>query len=512
MLFSYWLSEAFKPQDFLRVNTYLECSASRILTLGFTGLNQEVDFYYLALTKTTSAEFMPSRLHWGKKEYPIDHTLGARIAPDQIGATMKLQYFLEKGIDLSIFELADLDDKALTLYRSRLVLEGGAKAYSQIFDRDLACNGLAVGLIGDYHRKSLAFDQPIALNQLSFDAPSTVKLPNPWTKELMSAYFSPYQILDYWKELVPDLSQVPPEHLDHIRALIKPEERMIYLTYEIEKNLQLDFKHIPKDPRKPRPAVGIRADKKIGPHGLKNFSVYVDTVAWDGVNNGQGSNPDLDRVQAELPALLVQGMWLRHQGEVCLSPVVYHASGRIGLGEISPRESTHGEPWVYATFDPVMSALFISGIGGDFTCAVLRCSITGIPIVNERFEGAFDLRYKGQKGCIYTLSNTGFQAGCTEWPEEMVAQGVQPVLRAEVIEDAGAYLEALEAQGQLVILRYPQKHPSLPPDDKDLLDKALAWSKSRGPWVLEDLKRYHPNLFPQAEKFLKNEKKKGTRK
>lgn len=59
--------------------------------------------------------------------------------------------------------------------------------------------------------------------------------------------------------------------------------------------------------------------------------------------------------------------------------VVYHASRHRGLRWLASKPSTHGQPWVYACKDPVMAAFFLSGTGGDLTCAVGREEGTGLP-------------------------------------------------------------------------------------------------------------------------------------
>jgi len=79
---------------------------------------------------------------------------------------------------------------------------------------------------------------------------------------------------------------------------------------------------------------------------------------------------------------------------------VYHSSPKQHIKIFEPNVSTHGKSWVYATKDKVMSLLFISGIGGDFTCQVGRDPETGRPYICERFKGAFDFRYKGKEGSV----------------------------------------------------------------------------------------------------------------
>ncbi|MCL0099232.1 hypothetical protein M1O16_05320, partial [Dehalococcoidia bacterium] len=60
-----------------------------------------------------------------------------------------------------------------------------------------------------------------------------------------------------------------------------------------------------------------------------------------------------------------------------------------------------------------MAALFLSGKGGDLTCAVGRDG--DIPYVCERFVGAFDYRYANVSGSIYVLPSETFMENKTQW-------------------------------------------------------------------------------------------------
>ncbi|HCW52009.1 MAG TPA: hypothetical protein DGR79_08135 [Clostridiales bacterium] len=174
---------------------------------------------------------------------------------------------------------------------------------------------------------------------------------------------------------------------------------------------------------------------------------------------------------------------------------VYHASPVQGLKVLRPRPSTHGRSWVYATIDPVMAALFVSPIGGDLTCQVGRDPETGAPYVCERFRGAFEHRYAGRSGSIYTLPAGRFLSGQTSWEEEVVSEeAVVPVGEVR-IADARAYLLELAAAGELLIVRYPRRIDGIPEDDEDLVDKVAQWARQLGPGVLEQLKAYHPHLL-----------------
>ena len=184
---------------------------------------------------------------------------------------------------------------------------------------------------------------------------------------------------------------------------------------------------------------------------------------------------------------------------------VYHASRKQGLRMIRPRRSTHGR-WVYATKDPVVAACFLGNLGGDFTCTIGRDPLTGKPFICERLQGAFELRYRGMKGSVYTLPGEPFREGETPWEEEVVSpEPVAPVHEIEV-EDAADYLLRLERAGKLLIVRYPKKIAGIPEDDEDLVRRAVVWYREFRPLgflVLRELGKYHPQLLPRVRRALR---------
>jgi hypothetical protein len=184
------------------------------------------------------------------------------------------------------------------------------------------------------------------------------------------------------------------------------------------------------------------------------------------------------------------------------SNVVFHGSPTRGLELIEPARSTHGRPWVYACRDQVMAALFVSGTGGDLTCAVGRESTTRLPYVCERFAGALGVRYGKRSGSIYTLPGATFVSGYTGWDEEVVSRvSVRPVSETRV-EDVLKYLLGLHEQGLLTTVRYPGRIGGIPEDDEDLVMRGIVWTRDRGDGVLEGFRRYHPQLVARISAGL----------
>lgn len=180
---------------------------------------------------------------------------------------------------------------------------------------------------------------------------------------------------------------------------------------------------------------------------------------------------------------------------------VYHGSNDKDIKILKPSISTHGESWVYATKDPVMSAVFLGREGGDFTCQVGR-NRKGVVFITERFKGAFDLRYK-VSGSLYKLSGDGFLENKTNWTEEVVNPNSVRVLEETDILDVREYLKKLEEDGKLIISFFPDKC-NVSEDDSDLVEKGADWTIKHGVGYLKIIERYHPNLIDRIKKEIKD--------
>jgi len=181
---------------------------------------------------------------------------------------------------------------------------------------------------------------------------------------------------------------------------------------------------------------------------------------------------------------------------------VYHGSKSNGLKMINPSPSTHQVPWVYATNDPVMSAVFIGQIGGDFTLKIGRDE-NGMPYISERFKDALGEAYSGG-GSLYELDGDDFLEGKTSWLEEVVSEKPVKVLKETAIKDMRGYLLGLAESGELKISIYPEKY-MCPPDDADIVEKAVLWTQQFGPSTLENLNKYHPGLVAKVKSKLEKE-------
>ena len=144
-----------------------------------------------------------------------------------------------------------------------------------------------------------------------------------------------------------------------------------------------------------------------------------------------------------------------------------------------------------------MSALFLSHIGGDLTCAVGRDDESGLPYACERFAGAFDHRYRGKSGSIYVLLSDGFVEGKTKWSEEVVREEAVAPIEEIFVEDTYQYLLDFVDAGRLLLSRFPDRKSVIPDDDEDLVIRGITWSRRFGDNVLSEFRKYHPHLVPR---------------
>ena len=183
---------------------------------------------------------------------------------------------------------------------------------------------------------------------------------------------------------------------------------------------------------------------------------------------------------------------------------MYHSSIEQDLKVIKPNKSAYGENWIYATKTIEMSAVFLSGKGGDLTCQVGRDSTTGKVFICERFKDAFDYRYNNTSGSIYFLPKDKFINDKTGWDEEVVCSDAVEILKEIKIIDTKEYLLNLNEQEKIILLRYPNKIGNIPENDEDLVYRGIIWTRQFGKEVLNDFKKLHPNLVTRIEEGLRN--------
>jgi len=184
--------------------------------------------------------------------------------------------------------------------------------------------------------------------------------------------------------------------------------------------------------------------------------------------------------------------------------IVYHASKTHGLITLQPKESTHRQKWLYATKNIATSAMFL-GKNFDFICQT--GTENGKPYVYEQFKGALEHAYTGQTGSIYKLDGKNFKSGRTSWSAEVVSETAVSVLEEINIKDSLKFLFDLQKEDKLKIYRYPNRPKNAPKDKSDIINKAAQWTIDLGENVLEQVKKYHPDILPKVLKKIEEIKK-----
>lgn len=181
---------------------------------------------------------------------------------------------------------------------------------------------------------------------------------------------------------------------------------------------------------------------------------------------------------------------------------IYHSSSIQGMKKITPNKSTHGKHWIYATTTLEMSAVFLSGKGGDLTCQVGRDPETLKVFICERFKNAFRYRYDNCSGSIYLLSKEKFEENKTGWNEEVICEEEVNVIEEITIDDVKDYLLSLIHKGDILFIEYPNKIANIPDDNEDLVERGIVWTRQFGKSELKNFRTLHPNLVARIEKGL----------
>lgn len=154
---------------------------------------------------------------------------------------------------------------------------------------------------------------------------------------------------------------------------------------------------------------------------------------------------------------------------------VYHASPTKGLKELSPRVSTHGKNWVYATKHIEIVAAYL-GNWGDFDLAQGACGENDKVHLVERYKDAFkDIYGSAKGGSIYKLNATGFLENMTSFSMEVVNPSKVLVAEEIVVDFPLEYLKDLSKKGELELYYFPNRPSCVPQDDRDLVEKAVLW-------------------------------------
>lgn len=191
---------------------------------------------------------------------------------------------------------------------------------------------------------------------------------------------------------------------------------------------------------------------------------------------------------------------------------VYHGSKTSEIKRMEPRESTHGEKWVYATTSREL-AMIMAVHMTDINAMVKGEGTKKNPIVIvERKPGVFK-KFLQQGVTVYTLDGADFKPA-TSWGGEVVSDQPQEVLKEEYIENVFSELEKAKEQGVLEMCPYKDRKKYISADNSDLIPQILR-REGKLSTKLNDLGHVvasYPwligKVFTQGIEFLTNNKRK----
>ncbi len=178
---------------------------------------------------------------------------------------------------------------------------------------------------------------------------------------------------------------------------------------------------------------------------------------------------------------------------------LYHGTKEGGLKELKPKEAGHGKEYVYAT-GKAFAVIFINRPGGSLV-ADWGFGKDGTPYYVEKVEGIFDKNYSGVGGSLYILEKSLFFQNESMDEIEFASDRVVPVVEEIKIQDLKEYLENLEREGKLKVIKYENRLKFFPKIDEDSVKDALSLIEKYGKdRILPSIKEYRPEILDEVLK------------
>ena len=171
---------------------------------------------------------------------------------------------------------------------------------------------------------------------------------------------------------------------------------------------------------------------------------------------------------------------------------------------LEPHTSTHGEKWVYAAKQEVLSLLFGSSKShGDFD-GIINVNENGKVVFKEAFEGAFKERFNGEKCVLFEVDESNFEEGKTSFSGEVVSSKPAKVTRRKRINNVYAELNAAIERGDFELETYKKGDPDYEAEIEQHISSRI---KSYGILDKKDKAEYKfcQKHFPQIMKSLEQE-------
>ena len=178
---------------------------------------------------------------------------------------------------------------------------------------------------------------------------------------------------------------------------------------------------------------------------------------------------------------------------------LYHGSHVQGLKEIKPKESGHGEQYVYAISTLPFALIFSVPVRNTFIASWGRLK-DSTPYFCEKKLGAFDLFYNGKQSSIYVLNSKNFFQKENMWKEEYVSKEIEKVLEEIKVEDVKEYLLKLDKEGSFKFILYKDRKKYFPNIDQDAIKDAMKMIEKYGEEkMLKAIKKWRPDILEEVK-------------
>jgi hypothetical protein len=181
---------------------------------------------------------------------------------------------------------------------------------------------------------------------------------------------------------------------------------------------------------------------------------------------------------------------------------LYHGCYIQGLKEIVPRESGHGQSYVYAISTLPFALIFSVQVRNTFIASWGRLE-EHTPYFCEKRPGAFDLFYKNKKSSIYVLDSKNFFQEDNMWKEEYVSKEIEKVLEEIEVDDVKEFLIDLEKKGEFKFIPYEDRKEYFPDiDERAMQDTMKMIEKYGGEKMLKAIKKWRPDILEEVKSQL----------
>lgn len=224
--------------------------------------------------------------------YKITRGQGQPIRTESPESIMTLQYFMEKGLDLTLWN--DLDIEQITIHNVTLESVDDATDTAESFSKNAESRSTDCVTV-DMRFNRLLLDEPLRFD-LRPDEPFEFKYIHPITQkektvhciglswyDLWATWKAPFET--EWAKALPkdELARMMSEHEKHLEAICPKGQQLPLFAYESEDGIQLDaypvdyldglfFDRANSNPHEASSmAIMMRPDEAVGPHGHRNF-------------------------------------------------------------------------------------------------------------------------------------------------------------------------------------------------------------------------------------------------